>query len=130
MTSIVINEQQTTIGIGASVTNVVSVNEQKASSIIVAQGNSNQTVIQEQTPSVIETDVVINNVTVLAPSNPTVQLSATGLQGPAGPAGQSGLIVDESAKVDKSIVYYDASSQKFLANANWTTNTLTDGGNF
>jgi hypothetical protein len=38
--------------------------------------------------------------------------------------------VDESAKVDGSLLYYDAASSKFLADAVNTRITLTDGGNF
>ena len=38
--------------------------------------------------------------------------------------------VNDSAKVDKSIVYYDAASGQFKADDTQTTSTLTDGGNF
>jgi hypothetical protein len=38
--------------------------------------------------------------------------------------------VDTSAKVDGSVVYYDATSSKFLADNVTTKITLTDGGNF
>ena len=55
---------------------------------------------------------------------------ATGPQGPPGPQGASGIIVDDAAKVDKSIVYYDASSASWKADAIWTTDTLVDGANF
>lgn len=49
----------------------------------------------------------------------------------AGPQGASaGIVVDADAKVDKSVVYYDASVARFKADALWTTRTLTDGGNF
>lgn len=50
-------------------------------------------------------------------------------QGPQGPAG-AGFNVDSSAKVDKSIVYYDLAATTFKADATWTITTLTDGGNF
>jgi len=55
---------------------------------------------------------------------------AVGPTGPQGPPGSPGLIVDESAKVDKSIVYYDAGSAKFKADSVWTTTTIVDGANF
>lgn len=48
--------------------------------------------------------------------------------GPQGPAGESDFVLDSSAKVSGSVVYYDGSA--FKANATWTTTTLTDGGNF
>lgn len=38
--------------------------------------------------------------------------------------------VDASAKVDGSVVYYDATASKFLADNATTKITLTDGGNF
>lgn len=48
-------------------------------------------------------------------------------EGPQGPAGTS---VNDAAKVDKSVIYYDALAQQFKADAFWTVSTLTDGGNF
>tara|TARA_B100001250_G_scaffold389960_1_gene389513 strand:+ start:364 stop:588 length:225 start_codon:yes stop_codon:yes gene_type:complete len=47
-----------------------------------------------------------------------------------GPQGAKGLDLDESAKVDGSIIYYDASAQKYKADALETKLTLLDGGNF
>ena len=38
--------------------------------------------------------------------------------------------VNDSAKVDKSSVYYDAASGQYKADDTQTTSTLTDGGNF
>lgn len=47
-----------------------------------------------------------------------------------GPQGPAGTEIDDSARVDKSVIYYDASTSTYRADATWTTNTLTDGGNF
>ena len=47
-----------------------------------------------------------------------------------GPAGPKGIELDETAKVDGSVVYYDSSSAKFKADATTTKLTLVDGGNF
>jgi hypothetical protein len=47
----------------------------------------------------------------------------------AGQAG-SGLIVDDAAKIDKSVVYYDAATNSYKANAIWTISTIVDGANF
>ena len=47
-----------------------------------------------------------------------------------GMQGAKGLELDESAKVDGSVIYYDASAQKFKADALETKLTLLDGGNF
>ena len=38
--------------------------------------------------------------------------------------------IDDSAKVDKSLVYYDEATSQFKADNLQTVNTLTDGGNF
>jgi hypothetical protein len=38
--------------------------------------------------------------------------------------------VDATAKVDGSVVYYDATASKFLVDGATTKITLTDGGNF
>ena len=48
--------------------------------------------------------------------------------GPQGPPGDFEL--DQTAKVDGSLIYYDATAASFKANAVNTTSTLTDGGNF
>ena len=47
-----------------------------------------------------------------------------------GPQGAKGIELDESAKVDGSVIYYDLSAQKFKADALETKLTLLDGGNF
>tara|TARA_R100001460_G_scaffold12663_2_gene28928 strand:+ start:3646 stop:3858 length:213 start_codon:yes stop_codon:yes gene_type:complete len=66
-----------------------------------------------------------NSVTVSQVSDvTTVELTTAGPQGP------KGLDLDETAKVDGSVVYYDASSAKFKADATTTKLTLVDGGNF
>ena len=51
-----------------------------------------------------------------------------GIQGPAGPSG--GLTVDETNKIDGSVVYYDSSSATFKADATTTKLTLVFGGSF
>ena len=67
---------------------------------------------------------------VTVPVTSTVTALTAGPQGPIGPAGPSGLVVDDAAKVDKSVVYYDASTATFKADTIWTVPTLADGGNF
>ena len=42
----------------------------------------------------------------------------------------SGFSVQDSAKVDGSIVYYDISTNKFKADATTTKSTIVDGGSF
>ena len=48
-------------------------------------------------------------------------------QGPQGPIAVS---IDDTNKVDGSVIYYDSSSAKFKADATTTKLTLVDGGNF
>lgn len=57
----------------------------------------------------------------------TVQVAT---QGPQGPQGTAGISLSDSSKVDKSIIYYDAGTSSYIADSTWTTDTLTDGGNF
>lgn len=78
---------------------------------------SNTVVVTENGSSTVVTAPVTSTVTAIT-------------QGPQGPVGPAGVVVDDAAKVDKSIVYYDGSSAQFKADAVWTTTNLTDGGNF
>ena len=70
-----------------------------------------------------------NSVTVSQVSDvTTVEVTTQGPQGPAFAA--TGTTLDDSAKVDDSIVYFDQSSGTFKADATTTKLTLVDGGNF
>lgn len=80
------------------------------------------------TVTVTEGDAGTTVVTV--PETSVVTAVAVGPQGPIGPQGASGLIVDTTAKVNKSVVYYDAHTSSFKADATWTTTTIVDGANF
>ena len=66
-----------------------------------------------------------NTVTVSGEGAATVVTVTT-----AGPQGAKGLDLDDSAKVDKSVVYYDSASGEFKADDTWTINTIVLGGNF
>jgi len=48
-------------------------------------------------------------------------------QGPQGPVGVN---IDDTGKVDGSVIYYDSSSAKFRADSTTTKLTLVNGGNF
>lgn len=75
---------------------------------------------------------------VEAPQVAVVSTIATGPQGPSGPQGPQGptgpqgpgIFVITTAKVDKSVIYYDAATEAFRADATWTTNNIVDGANF
>ena len=47
-----------------------------------------------------------------------------------GPQGPVGINLDDTNKVNGSVVYYDSSSAKFKADATTTKLTLVNGGNF
>ena len=66
-----------------------------------------------------------NTVTVTGEGAATVVTVTT-----AGPQGAKGLDLVDSAKVDKSVVYYDSASGKYKADDTWTINTIVLGGNF
>jgi hypothetical protein len=80
--------------------------------------------------SSVESKVVVTqngSTTVVTVPETSVVTAIT--QGPQGAAG-AGFDIDSTAKVDKSVVYYDATAGQFKADTTWTTTTLTDGGNF
>ena len=76
------------------------------------------TVTEDGSSTVVET-----------PKTTTVTATTAGPQGPQGPAG-SGFTLDQAAKVDKSVIYYDSASGEFKADDTWTINTIVLGGNF
>ncbi len=76
-----------------------------------------------------------NTVTVTEDGSSTVvqnPVTTTVTATTAGPQGASGLgtTINDAAKVDKSIVYYDSASGQFKADDIITQTKLTDGGNF
>jgi hypothetical protein len=107
-----------TITVQASNTTIV-VNEERSS--VVVNQEANAIAIAASIPASIET---------IASPSVRLELLGQGPQGAIGPQGEKGINLDETAKIDGSVVYYDAASSKFKADATITTNALTDGGNF
>ncbi len=66
-----------------------------------------------------------NTVTVNEGDATVVTVTTTGPQGPG-----FDLVLDHSAKVDNSVMYYQQSSGKVILDNNVTTLKLVDGGNF
>ena len=66
-----------------------------------------------------------NTVTV-DEGDPSVITVAT--VGPQGASAADSVNTDNA--VNRSIVYYDSTSSRLIADATWTTSTITDGGNF
>jgi len=58
----------------------------------------------------------------------TVEITTQGPQGPSFTT--SGVSLDDSSKVNDSLVYFDSSSGTFKADSTTTKLTLVDGGNF
>ena len=58
----------------------------------------------------------------------TVELTTVGPQGPS--FAQTGTTLDDSSKVNNSVVYFDSTSGTFKADATRTVENLVDGGNF
>ena len=74
-------------------------------------------------------NITTTNNTVTVNGDTNVVTVAT--QGPQGPAfAATGTSLDDSNKVNDSIVYFDSSSGTFKADATTTKLTLVDGGNF
>jgi len=74
-------------------------------------------------------NITTNKNTVTVNGETSVVTVAT--EGPQGAGFTStGASLDDSAKIDKSVVYYDQSASAFKADSTWTTSTLSDGGNF
>ena len=80
----------------------------------------------ENTVSVTENGT---STVVKTPVTTVVTATTAGPQGPQGDAG-SGFSLNDTAKVDKSVVYYDSASGEYKADDTWTTSTLVLGGNF
>ena len=69
------------------------------------------------------------NTVTIDESNSSVVTVAT--QGPQGPAfAATGTSLNDSNKVDGSVVFFDSSSGTFIADSTTTKLTLVNGGNF
>tara|TARA_B100000902_G_scaffold127554_1_gene126973 strand:- start:3794 stop:4057 length:264 start_codon:yes stop_codon:yes gene_type:complete len=79
-----------------------------------------------ETQNTVTVNETTNTVTVTEGGTTIVRVKTEGPQGPPG----SDFTLSDDNKVDKSIIYYDSTAGVYKANSTWTTNTLTDGGNF
>ena len=84
----------------------------------VTTTNNSVTVTENGTSTVVQ-----------SPVTTTVTATTAGPQGPQGASGLN-LTLDQTAVVDKSIVYYDSASGEYKADATWTISTVVLGGNF
>lgn len=98
--------------------------------VVVQQSSSIVSITEASSPIVVSNEEA-NTIQITAPPpSPNLEFFGNGPQGAIGPQGEKGINLDETAKIDGSVVYYDASSAKFKADATITKTLLTDGGNF
>ena len=85
-----------------------------------------------ETNNTVTVNETTNEVTVTQGVTSIATVVSEGPQGAVGPQGPpvSEFYFDGSAKVDKSVVYYDSTAGKFKADNTWTTSTLVFGGDF
>jgi len=76
-------------------------------------------------------EVIDNAKNVVEVNVGTNNVAEVGVAGPQGPAfATSGTSLDDTNKVDDSIVYFDSTSGTFKADATTTKLKLVNGGNF
>tara|TARA_R100001510_G_C7615104_1_gene177521 strand:+ start:870 stop:1109 length:240 start_codon:yes stop_codon:yes gene_type:complete len=76
----------------------------------------------------VNVTTIKNNVTVDEGDTTVVSVITPGPQG--GNFSVTGISLDDSEKVNNSIVYFSQSDGKFKADASRTVENLVDGGNF
>ncbi len=69
-----------------------------------------------------------NTVTIDEDNSSVITVATQGPQGPQFSSSGAGLT--DPNRVNKSIIYYDSSASSYKADSTWTTDTLTNGGNF
>ena len=84
----------------------------------VTTTNNTVTITADGSSTVVET-----------PKTTTVTATTAGPQGPKGDAG-SGFSLNDTAKVDQSVIYYDSASGEYKADDTWTIKTIVKGGDF
>tara|TARA_R110002050_G_C8507316_1_gene476231 strand:+ start:55 stop:315 length:261 start_codon:yes stop_codon:yes gene_type:complete len=60
------------------------------------------------------------------PVTTTVTATTAGPQGPAG----SNFTLNQTAKINQSVIYYDSASGEYRADDTWTIKTIVKGGDF
>ena len=75
------------------------------------------------------TVTVTENGTSTVVQNPVTTTVTATTAGPQGPAGSS-FSLNDTAKVDQSVIYYDSASGEFKADDTWTIKTIVKGGDF
>jgi len=79
-----------------------------------------------ESSNTVSVNETTNEVTVSQGSTQTVEVNVAGPQGSTGGT----IAINDSNKVDKSIIYYDSSAGTYKADSTWTVSTLVFGGDF
>ena len=108
----------------------MTITVQQSSTTVVVSEEPSSVVVNEQTNGIVVSAAVSPSIETIASAAVELEFFGEGPQGAIGPQGEKGIELDETAKIDGSVVYYDAASSKFKADANVTKSLLTDGGNF
>ena len=69
-----------------------------------------------------------NTVTIDESNSSVIEVATKGAQGPSFALSTATMV--DTNRVNKSIIYYDSTAGSYKANSTWTTDTLTNGGNF
>jgi hypothetical protein len=95
---------------------------------------NNTVVVSTSTNEIFITDETGAQTIVTTPDTPTVVTAVTA--GPQGPGGEAATRfrdltdVDITSATNYSLLYFNNATQKIVGDADITTRTVTDGGNF
>ena len=118
---------------------MTTVNVTTQANTIAATTGGATTVVENSTPAKVSVTADGATTVVESPKAANVEVTATNLtavvETPVTTVVKATFPVpyfqlEDSAKVDKSLVYYDAATSQYKADDTQTTTTLTDGGNF
>ena len=102
-----------------------------ASSININQNNNTVSLQDQNRKITISDNVHEKTVNITQPVTNVVNVTTIGPQGPQGPQFSStATSLNDSNKVNNSVVYFDSSSGTFKADQTRTVENLVDGGNF
>ena len=128
MTTVNVTTTNSTVTATENGTSTV-VQDPATNNTVVVTENGTSTVVQNPATTTV---LVTENSTSTVVQNPvtnTVTATTAGPQGPQGLTG-SGFTLDQTAKVDQSVIYYDSASGEFKADDTWTIKTIVKGGDF
>lgn len=127
MTTVNVTTTNNTVTVTENSSSTVVQNPTSNTVTVTASGSS--TVVQNSEAATVNVTESSTSTVVQTPVTTTVTATTAGPQGPRGETG-SGFTLNQTAKVDKSIVYYDSPSGEYRADDTWTIRSIVLGGNF